>query len=118
MLARSWANLLPLSFGDDDAGNSASDGEFSGDAHPAGVADGGEFVEKSVSDGFIENALIAEGVVVELEGFEFDASFIGDVFEFNGGEIREPGFWADGGELWTGMVDGEIAVGGGVGESF
>lgn len=91
---------------------------MTGNAHPAGVAGGGEFVEKAIGDGFVEYSLVAEGVVIVFEGFEFDAGLVGDVFEFDGSEIGETGFWTDRCEFGAGMVDGVVAVGGGVWESF
>ncbi len=67
-------------FGGDDAGDAASDGEVSGDAHPAGGAGGGEFIEESVGDGFVEDSLISERMVIVFEGFELDTGLVGDVF--------------------------------------
>ena len=92
---------LGASFGDDDTSDSTADGEVGGNPHPPRVADFGEFVEEAVGDGFVKNALVAEGVVVVLERFEFDAGLVGDVVQFDGGEVGQAGLGADGGELWA-----------------
>ncbi len=95
---------------------SAAGGPFGGEGHGAGFEEFGEGVEELVGEGFVEDALVAVGLEVELVGFEFDAEFIGDVREFDGAEVRVAGDGADRGEFRGDVEDGVVALGGGIGE--
>jgi hypothetical protein len=94
----------------------AAGGPFGGDSHGAGFEKLDEVVEDLVGDGFVVDAFGAEGLEVELVGFEFDAEFVGDVGELDGAEVRLAGDGADGGEFGGDVEDGVVARGLGVGE--
>ncbi len=93
----------------DDGVESAAGGPFGGDGHGAGMEDGDEIIEDAIGDGLIKDALVAEGLEVELVGFKFDAELVGDVGELDGAEVGLAGDGADGGEFRRDVEDGVVA---------
>lgn len=86
-----------------------------------------EVVADFVGDGFVEDALGAEGLEVELEGLELDAALVsrlgsgsGDVSDGDRAEVGVSGFGAEGGELFGEVLDEEGVIAGlvGRGEGF
>ena len=86
--------------GGDLRGDAASAFPVGGDDEPLGFHDVGEVVADFIGDGFVEDAFAAEGLIVELEAFEFDACFAGDVADGHVAEVRMSCFGAYGGELF------------------
>jgi hypothetical protein len=74
-----------------------------------GVAGGDEVFEDDVDDVLVEDLDVAERVDVELEALELDAALVRDVFEPEGGEVREVGEGADAGELGQLEADADLA---------
>lgn len=105
-------------FNRDDAAYAAAHGEFSGHAHPARITSIAHLIEEPVSDRFVKDALIAEAVVIELERFQLNARLVGDVLQFNRGEVGHSCDRAHGCELRGEVVDHVIPVRCGIGESF
>lgn len=103
---------------DDHAADSTADVELGCHAHPARRTAGGEFVKKLIRHRFIEDALIAEAVVVELQRFKLDAKLIGDVLKGDLGEIGVARLGADARELGEDVRDRIVALGSRIGESF
>lgn len=54
--------------------------------------------------------MISEGGEVELEGFGFDAEFVRNILNLNGGEVWLSGDWTEGSEVFDGKSDHVIAV--------
>lgn len=69
-----------------------------------------------IGDGFKETTLVAEGVVIEFQGFEFDAlaAIFGGLWLISQGddaEIWVPGDWAHAGKLLGDMLDHKGSIG-------
>ena len=75
----------------------------------AGLAGGDDVAQEAVDDVFLEDAKVAVGEHVHLEGFEFEAEFVGDVAYDDVAVVREPGARADGGEL--GQLNFDLVAG-------
>ena len=56
-------------------------------------------LQNTVGDGLVEGSHLPIGVDVELQGLQFYASRVGNIFEIKGGKIRLPGFRAQAGEF-------------------
>lgn len=104
--------------GGDLRGDPAAPFPVGADDEPFGFHDFGEVVADFIGDGFVEDAFAAEGLVVEFEGFEFDAGVAGDVTDGHIAEVGVSGFGADRGEFFGSVFDDEIALGGGVFKTF
>ena len=102
--------LLFLVFCRDDTVNPAARSELARYLHPPWFAGSGEIVQDAIDYVLIEDAHIAIGLKVEFETLQFDAAFVGDVFDFDGPEVRLAGFGADGGELRRDVLDNVIAL--------
>jgi hypothetical protein len=98
--------------------NAASHIEFSDQAHESRRCGGNQIGEYLVGHRFVERAAIAEGPNVELQRFQFHAALIGDIFEFQRGEVGLSRFRAQAGELRNGHPDRVVALGRGVGKDF
>ena len=106
-----FESLLPRAFGVfgtgvegfDDGGDSAAGAEVADYLGPDGIAGFYDVVEDLVDDIFLEDAEVAIGEEVFLEGFELEATLAGHVADGEAAEVGEAGLWADGGEL--GVVD-------------
>lgn len=86
--------------------------------HPTRVAACAQFIEKSVYDTFVIDALVPEAVVIEFQRLELDAEFIWDVFELNRGEVGLSRLGTNTREFRARVGDGVIAVGGRVRKSL
>jgi hypothetical protein len=89
--------------GFDDGGDSAAGAEVADDDGPDGVGGFDDVVEDLVDDVLLEDAEVAIGEEVFLEGFEFHAALAGHVADGEAAEVWQAGFGADGGEF--GVVD-------------
>lgn len=96
--------------GNDDRADAAAYVEGSGYLHVSGLASFYQFIQEPVGYGFVEDAFVAEAVVVELEGLQFDAKLIGNVFEIDGGEVGLTGFGAYRREFRTGVDDRVVTM--------
>lgn len=105
-------------FGNDDAGDTASDSKPSGHTHPARVASSGELVEQAICDRLVKNPLISEGMVIVLERLELNALGVRDVFKIDRCKIWEAGFRANTSEFGAGMGDCVVPVGGRIWKSL
>ncbi len=92
--------------------------EFCGEAHEARLRGGDQIIQDAVGHVFVEMALVAERPDVELEAFEFDAGGIGNIVEYQRGEIRLAGLGAQTGELGNFHVNVVIPSRIGVGKRF
>ena len=96
--------------GNDVGENAATYVELGGQTHEARLQGFDEIVKDAVGDGFVKTALVAERPDVELQAFEFDAGFLGDVVENQGGEVRLSGHRAQAGEFGNFHMDVEIPL--------
>ena len=62
-------------------GNAASYPECCGQPHEAGRQKFHEIIENLIADSLVERSLIPEGPDIQLEGLEFDAQGVRDIFE-------------------------------------
>ena len=92
--------------GFDDGGDAAAGAEVADDFGPDGVAGFDDVVEDLVDDVFLEDAEVAVGEEVLLEGLELEAAVAGHVADGEAAEVGEAGLGADGGEL--GVVDEDL----------
>ena len=102
--------------GADDRADAASAFPVGFDLEPDGVYGFYEVLADGVGDGFEEAALVAEGMVVELEAFELDAlaagvGGLGLVAEGDDAEVWVSCDRADGGELLGDVLDDEGGIG-------
>lgn len=63
--------------------------------HPTWLARFAQFFKQAIDHAFVENSLIAKGIVIQLQRFQLDTSLIWHVIELNCREIRLTGFWAN-----------------------
>jgi hypothetical protein len=92
--------------GGDDGGDAAAGAEVAYDDCPDWVAGFDYVVEDLVDDVFLEDAEVAVGEEVLLEGFELEAALAGHVADGEASEVGEAGLRADAGEL--GVVDQDL----------
>ena len=92
--------------GFDNSGDSAAGAEIAYDFGPYGIAGFHDVVENLVDDVLLEDAEIAEGEEIFLEGFEFEAGLAGHVADGDATEVGQAGLGADRGEL--GIVDEDL----------
>src|SRR6202040_47741 len=92
--------------GFDDGGDAAAGAEVADDDGPDWVAGFDDVVEDLVDDVFLEDARVAVGEEVLLEGLEFEAAAAGHVADGEAAKVGEAGLGADGGEL--GVVDEDL----------
>src|SRR5882724_5153156 len=92
--------------GFDDGGDAAAGAEVADDFGPDGVAGFDYVVEDLIDDVLLEDAEVAVGEEIFLEGLEFEAGLAGHVADGDAAEVGEAGFGADGGEL--GVVDEDL----------
>jgi hypothetical protein len=92
--------------GFDDGGDAAAGAEVADDFGPDGVAGFDDVVEDLIDDVFLEDAEVAVGEEVLLEGLELEAGFAGHVADGEAAEVGKAGLGADGGEL--GVVDEDL----------
>ena len=59
----------------------------------------GQMIDDLIGHCFMKTAAIAKRPEIELERLEFDAQPIGHVLQFQRGEIRLAGLWAQTGEF-------------------
>jgi len=98
-LGRGWEGF-------DDGGDAAAGAEVADDFGPDGVAGFDYVVEDLVDDVFLEDAEVAVGEEVLLEGLELEAGLAGHVADGDAAKVGEAGLGADGGEL--GVVDEDL----------
>jgi len=96
--------------GDHGGVDAATDIEFGGQAHEAGLAGRDQVGQDPVGDGFVESAFFAKRPDVHFQGLEFDAGLIGNVLDFERGKVRLAGFRAQAGEFRDADADGVIAL--------
>jgi hypothetical protein len=89
--------------GFDDGGDAAAGAEVAYYFGPDGVGGFDDVVEDLVDDVFLEDAEVAVGEEVFLEGFELHAAVAGHVADGEAAEVGQAGLGADAGEL--GVVD-------------
>jgi hypothetical protein len=92
--------------GGDDSGDAAAGAEVSYDHGPDWVTGFDDVVEDLVDDVFLEDAEVAVGEEVFLEGLEFQAALAGHIADSEAAEVGEAGLGADAGEL--GIVDEDL----------
>jgi hypothetical protein len=85
--------------GFDDGGDASAGTEVSCNFGPDGIGGFDDVVENLVDDVFLEDAEIAVGEEVFLEGFELEALFAGHVADEEAAEVGKASLGADGGEL-------------------
>jgi hypothetical protein len=90
--------------------NSAADVEIADHRHFTRTARGNQIIENLVDDGFVESASIAKRPEIEFQRFQFDTELVGDVFDFDCGEIGLAGARAYTGEFRTLHMDLIIAL--------
>ena len=100
------------------AGSSAAYIERTHHRHFSRLQDFDQIIGDGVDDAFVEDAFLAIGVVVKLEALHFDAPFVGDIAQRDGGEIGLAGDWADTGEFGEDEFDLVVAGGAGVFKDF
>ena len=83
-----------------------------------GVQELDEVVQYPVGDVLVEDMLVAKAVDVELEGLQFHAPLVGNVFNVDGREIGETTAWTNAGEFGTMKFHGVFALTSAVGESL
>lgn len=105
-------------FGNDGGAHSAARVPVGGDLHPAGTERVDELVEDPVRDGFVEDALLAERLEVELQALELDAQLLRGVLDGDRAEIRLAGHGAAAGEFRRDVRDDVVAAGVRIGEHF
>jgi hypothetical protein len=89
-----------------DGGDAAAGAEVAYYFDPDGVAGFDYVVEDLIDDVFLEDAEVAVGEEVFLEGLEFEAALAGHVADGEAAEVRKAGLGAYGGEL--GVVDEDL----------
>ena len=89
--------------GGDYGGDASAGAEVAGDDGPDGVGGFDYVVEDLVDDVFLEDAEVAIGEEILLEGLEFEAGLAGHVADGETAEVGQAGLGADAGEL--GVVD-------------
>ena len=92
--------------GFDDGRDAASGAEVADDFCPDGVAGFDYVVEDLVDDVFLEDAEVAVGEEILLEGFELEAGLAGHVTDGEAAEVWKAGLGTDAGEL--GVVDEDL----------
>src|SRR5262249_21194799 len=111
-IRRRMRRSLRLLVGAGDVGGDAA-ARREGARDPAAQRPAGrdEVVEQAVDEGFVEDALVAVALEVELERAQLDAGFAWSVGEGDGAEIGLPGLGAKTRELRADDLDGVIAAG-------
>ncbi len=89
-----------------DGGDAAAGAEVAYDNGPDGIAGFDDVVEDLVDDVFLEDAEVAVGEEVFLEGLELQAALAGHVADGEAAEVGEARLGADAGEL--GVVDEDL----------
>jgi hypothetical protein len=92
--------------GFDYGGDAAAGAEVADYFSPDGVAGFDDVVEDLVDDVLLEDAEVAVGEEVFLEGLQLEAGLARHVANGDAAEVGEAGFGADGGEL--GVVDQDL----------
>ena len=92
----------------DGQGDAAARTELAVDLHPSRLARLDEVGEDAVDGLFVERVVIAEGIEVKLEGFAFDASFVGDIPHSDVSEIGLSGHGAQACEF--GAIEQDLIV--------
>ncbi len=92
--------------GGDYGGDASAGAEVAYDDCPDGIAGFDDVVEDLVDDVFLEDAEVAIGEEILLEGLELEAALAGHVADGEAAEVGEPGLGADAGEL--GIVDEDL----------
>jgi hypothetical protein len=92
--------------GGEDGGDAAAGTEITYDNGPDGVAGFDDVVEDLIDDVFLEDAEVAVGEEVLLEGLELEAALSGHVANGEAAEVGETGLGADAGEL--GVIDEDL----------
>ncbi len=92
--------------GGDDGGDAAARTEVADDDGPDGVGGFDDVVEDLVDDILLEDAEIAVGEEILLEGLQLHAFAAGHIADGEATEVGETGLGADGGEL--GVVDEDL----------
>ena len=73
--------------------------EITDDFHFPRIEQRDQVIEHDIDDVFVEDALVAILIDVELETLELDAPFAWDVLDMESSEVRKTGCRADTGEL-------------------
>src|SRR5215216_1659230 len=89
LLTAVWRLSTPLIFCAHGRLDVAADVEVAFDVDLKGVAGADEVFEDDVDDVLVEDFDVAERVDVELQTLQLDAALVGDIFEAEGGEVRE-----------------------------
>ena len=79
----------------DGAAEAAAGGEFADDGGGCGFAGFDDVGQNFVDGVFVEDAEISVAMDITLECFEFEATFVWDIRQMNGSEIRQAGFGTD-----------------------
>ena len=86
------------------------------DLHPARTHGGGQVVTNSVGHGFVENAVVAETLVIHFQTFQFNAHRCGLVAQRDISKIWMAGLGTHAGELLADVLNHKGRVAGGVKE--
>ena len=97
--------------GPDDRFYISADVEVAFDFHSQWIARGDEVFEDDVDYVLVEDLHVTERVYVELQTFQFDTTFVGNVFEPDRGEVGKVGEWTDRGELRDFKFDFDLVAG-------
>ena len=73
--------------------------EITLDLNSQRIARGDKIVEDHIDNVFVKDLYVAERIDVEFQALEFDAAFVGNVFELDDSEVGEIRERANGGEL-------------------
>ncbi len=90
--------------------NTAARSELACYLHPPWPAGRSQVVQNAIDHVLVEDAYIAVGLKVILEALQFEAEFVGDVFDLNRPEVGLAGFGTDGGKFRRDVLDGVIAL--------
>ena len=97
--------------GPDDRFDVSTNVEVAFDFHSQWIARGDEVFEDDVDHVLVENLHVTERVYVELQAFQFDTTFVGNVFEPDRGEVWKVGEWANRCELGDLEIDFDLVAG-------
>src|SRR5687767_13252616 len=83
----------------------SADVKIAFDLHTQRIARGDEVFENDIDDVLVKDLHVAKRVDVELQTLEFNAAFVGNVFETDDGEVRKIGERTDRGKLRNLEID-------------
>ena len=98
--------------------NAAADVEISDHGQFTRSTRGNQIIENLVNDRFVESALIAKRPKIKFQRLQLDAEFVGNIADFDGGEIGLTCARADTGELRTLHMNLIVPFRSGIGETF